>query len=106
MNPTKSQSLAIERFRAHVEQGLTSYDKKYGAKITGWGLEAGAGGSIWVRCEAELTALEPGNLLRAVSREYWFVLVGPKGRITVRMAPQSYHQFHGRRAHGMKFLVK
>jgi hypothetical protein len=42
-------------------------------------------------------------MLRYVAAQYWFVKVGKRGGLEVRMAPRCYDQFIGRRAFGMRF---
>ena len=59
-----------------------------------------------VSVHVEINMGEPGTLLHALSNEYWLVFVGPRGKLTVKMAPKSCDQFNGRRAFGMLFAHK
>lgn len=62
-------------------------------------------GLVAVRAQRERTSLPKENLLRALDHEYWLVLVGVRGALTVKMGPRSFRQFNGRKAFGMRFDI-
>lgn len=101
---TPSQQRAVANFRRFLEQGRNT-NAAYGDTITVFEEVPAGRGEFWIRAETEMVGLPQGNYLRAVSHDYWFVLVGRKGALIVKQAPSSFRQFHGRRAFNMNFDV-
>lgn len=104
MKFTPKQTEAIQKFRRHME----SYTRSTVADanlpvITKFEITETTYGEFWITAELEMTHLPEGNLLRALSHEHWFVLVGKRGGIQVHSGPRSCKQFVGRHAFGMYF---
>ena len=96
-----SQARAARLFTNHVQRNLDTHPERGDAAF--FATETTTYGTLWITGRTEMTGLGEGNLLRAVSAEYWLVAVGKRGGLTVRMAPRSYKQFNGKRAFGMAF---
>lgn len=102
----ESQKQAVESFRRFVEQQhITGRPAEYGAKITEWEVSATEYGTLWIKAQVELTGLPEGNLLRAIDHEHYFVSVGRRGALTMRMGPRSLRQFEGKQFLGINIRL-
>lgn len=101
----KSQEQAIKSFRFFMERQLNK-NPEYGDEIVAFEVKPTDYGTGWIKAETCMTKLSEGNLLRALERQYWFVSVGKRGALDVKMAPASFHQFNGKRAFNMHFDVR
>ena len=96
-----SQTRAIESFRRFMQTQLDVVpDRQDTLDLE---VQPTSYGVVRVKATTTMLGLPEGNLLRAVSREYWLVAVGKRGGLEVKMAPNSYKQFKGKRAFGMTF---
>jgi hypothetical protein len=102
---TKSQEKAVAAFRAWMERNLDK-NPAYGATITEFVVEPTNYGTYWIKAQTELLGLSEGNLLRALSHEYWLVAVGKNGGLTARIVPKPFEQFKGRRGHRVHGLFQ
>jgi hypothetical protein len=95
--PTARQAMALASFRRYLEDSIrhTQTNKpEWGVEITEWTVEPTGYGAVTVRAQIEYTGLGDGNLLRALSREWWLVHVGKRGGRTVLMCPDSVAAVH------------
>lgn len=99
-----SQARAARLFTNHVQHNVDPHPERGDAAF--FEVTVTSYGTLWITGRTEMTGLGEGNLLRAVSAEYWLVEVGKRGGLTVRMAPKSYQQFSGKRAFGMTFDLR
>jgi hypothetical protein len=99
-----SQARAARLFTNHVQRNVDPHPERGDAAF--FSVETTSYGTLWIKGETEMTGLGEGNLLRAVSREYWLVSIGKRGGLTVKMAPKPYQQFSGKRAFGMTFDLR
>ena len=98
---SNAQARAIESFKRFMQTQVSAVPA-YGDTVT-YEVQTTEYGQTWVTARTDMTGLGEGNLLRAISSQYWLVRVGERGGLTVHMAPKSYLQFKGRRAFGMTF---
>jgi hypothetical protein len=96
-----AQQRALEAFKAFM-QTQVSKNPEYKDTVS-VEVEQSDYGITWVTARTDMTGLPEGNMLRYVAAQYWFVKVGKRGGLEVRMAPRCYDQFIGRRAFGMRF---
>jgi hypothetical protein len=101
----KSQERAINAIRRHIEDSLNT-NPDYGDEITRWEVTTTSYGCLWVTAENEMTKLPETNLLRIIDRQYWLFAIGKRGAITMKMGPNSYKQFNGRKAFGFHVDTK
>lgn len=106
MNITKSQQNAVARFRSFLNNSIEDYERdKYGKEVTEFEIH-GNEYFTGVRAVIDYTNLSKSNLLSFVGFEHWSIHIGKRGKITVRMAPDCYHQFNHKYAYGMYFDIK
>lgn len=103
----KSQQRAVEFFKAFMGRQLNT-NPEYGDTLVEFKVEETSYGTAWITARTEMTKLDPGDLLRALGAQHWFVSVGKHGALTVKMCPKSFHQFNitrgaRRKAFGMIF---
>jgi hypothetical protein len=102
----KSQQQAIDFFRSFLERELDKNEER-GDTIVQFDVEATEYGSIWITARTDMLKLGEGNLLRALSGQYWLVLVGKRGALDAKMFPKCFDQFRGKgKAFGMTFSAK
>jgi hypothetical protein len=101
---TNSQQHAINCFKGFMQQQLNK-EARYGDALVEFTVEATAYGTFWLTARTDMVGLPSGNVLRYVSAQHWFVEVGKRGALTVRIAPKEFKQFNGRRAFGMTFNI-
>ena len=98
----KAQQTAIARLRRFIEQQeIERRPANYGAQITRWDVQPTDYGTLWVTAETELTGLPAGNLLRALDHTHYFVSIGKRGALTMKIGPKSLDQFEGRQFLGI-----
>jgi hypothetical protein len=96
--PNPMQQHSIDLIRRHLESNCKEHMADYGAMISKFNVEpTDYNRDFWVSAEVELANLGEGNLLRALCHEWWFLHIGPRGKITAHSYPQSYEQFKGKR---------
>jgi len=98
-----AQARAIEGFKAFMERQISRVPA-YGDTVS-FEIQTTAFGQTWVTAKTDMKGLGEGNLLRAVSGQYWLALIGKRGAVTIRMAPKSFDQFNGKRAFGYSFAT-
>ena len=96
---TPSQKAAIYYIRQHIENGLDSKPERKD-QITCFEAKTTDYGPIWLTVETEMLGLSKSNLLRFLSHDRWFFLIGRGGKIEAHSYPDSYQQFKGKRAFG------
>jgi hypothetical protein len=97
-----SQLRAIEQFRAFLATQLDK-DADRADTIVEFSVQQTDYGMAWITARTEMTGLPPGNVLRYVAAQHWFVLVGRAGALESAMHPKQFEQFAGRRAFGINF---
>lgn len=106
MTTTTKQQRAIETFRAFLERSIRQHERDaYGKQIVTFNVQSVAHDSpmLKVVAEVECAGLPPNNLLRFLDHEFWLAFIGPRGGVTISMAPDAYKQFNGKRAFNMSF---
>lgn len=96
----RAQQKALDYFRQHLTSNL-SKNPAYGDTVTVFNAEPTSYGTLWITARTEMVGLPEGNVLRCVSAEHWFVSVGKRGALTVKMGPKSLKQFKGRKFMGL-----
>lgn len=98
----KSQQNAINFLRSRLEQSISPDSaERYGARVSVFEVKPTDYGTFWVRAEINYDGLEPGNLLRFLCHEHWYVAVGKRGALIAHMYPDSLKQFKGRKFGGI-----
>jgi hypothetical protein len=103
MNMNKSQQRAVDYFKGFMDRQLCKVPA-YGDVVDTFDVKPTTYGDVWISATTDMQALGEGNLLRALDRQYWLVLIGKRGGMTVKMCPKSFYQFNGKKnAFGMSF---
>ena len=107
METTKqtTQKRAVDCFRKFLTSHLDR-EVSRGDTISVFEIEEAGGGHAWITARTDMVGLSETNLFRFVAAQYWFILVGPRGAITVKSAPRNFHQFDGQRVFGMHFDLR
>jgi hypothetical protein len=96
-----SQTRAVESFRRFMQTQLDIVpDRQDTLDLE---VQPTTYGIIWIKATTTMLGLPEGNLLRFVAHQHWFVKVGKRGALDVKMAPKSFEQFKGKRAFGLTF---
>lgn len=101
---TKSQERAVVRVR-HFVEGELNKNPEYGDTVTGWEVTEHNFG-VCVAADKNMEKLPAGNLLRALERTHYLFFIGKRGAITMKMGPESFRQFNGRRAFNMNIDIR
>jgi hypothetical protein len=99
---TPNQKRAVENFKTFMERQLNS-NPDYRDTLVEFSVTPTDYGTLWITAKTDMLGLDEGNLLRALDAQWWFVHVGKRGALTVKMAPKSFKQFNGRKAFNMNF---
>jgi hypothetical protein len=91
------QSHSVERARRFLEGRLQN------GTVSRFDVKSFSHGAFWISADVERLDLPTDNLVRFLDHQAWSFEIGPRGKITVHMAPTTYRQFAGRRAFGFLF---
>ena len=100
---TKAQERAIAKLQKTIAQNFSKNEvEEYGAQITNLEvrcdkLPSGSSTFTSVSVETEFTKLDSGNLLRALSHDYYLFFVGERGALELVSGPKSLAQFAGKK---------
>lgn len=92
---SQSQDTQLQRIRSFMESRLDK-NPEYRDTLVEFNVEY-TGNLAFVSASTRMEGLPPDNLLRYVAREVWLFAVTPRGKVTVAMAPDSFHQFNGKK---------
>lgn len=102
---TPSQLRQCDRIRAFLETQRNK-NPEYKDEITRFEVtEVSDITLVFVSADIVMTGLPAGNLLRAVSAQYWTFCIWPRGRTEVNIAPEAFEQFNGRKAFDFYFKL-
>lgn len=92
---TPSQLRQEDRIRAFLN-GQRDKNAEYKDEITRFEVTE-ASGLVFISADIVMTGLPETNLLRALSRQNWMFSISPRGKVVIRIAPESFNQFNGRK---------
>lgn len=100
---TRSQENALKRIRNFIEKRFMDFEvEKYGAEITEFKVGDAYKG-VNVSVETDYTNMREGSALALVSHNLWGFNVGRRGGVNCYYCPDSFRQFAGQYAFGIKF---